>query len=228
MKLVYKGKTKDVYELENGNILLKFKDDVTGKDGVFDPGENQVGLSIEGSGKAGLSLTKYFFEELISEGIKTHYISSDIENNTMEVVKASSLGKGLEFICRFKAVGSFYRRYNKYIEEGSDLDAFTEITIKDDNAKDPTINKEALKIFGILTSEQYDYLIEETIKISKIIRKILKEKDIDLYDIKLEFGFDKKNELVLIDEISGGNMRAYKNGEYISPLELTDLILGDN
>ena len=36
MKLIYKGKTKDVYELQNGNILLKFKDDVTGKDGVFD------------------------------------------------------------------------------------------------------------------------------------------------------------------------------------------------
>ena len=28
MKLVYKGKTKDVYALEDGNYLLKFKDDV--------------------------------------------------------------------------------------------------------------------------------------------------------------------------------------------------------
>ena len=47
-KLVYQGKTKDVFELENGNYLLKFKDDCTGKDGVFDPGENSVGLTIEG------------------------------------------------------------------------------------------------------------------------------------------------------------------------------------
>ena len=40
MEKIYQGKTKDVYKLENGNVLLKFKDDCTGKDGVFDPGEN--------------------------------------------------------------------------------------------------------------------------------------------------------------------------------------------
>lgn len=45
-KLRYSGKTKDVFALDNGNYELKFKDDVTGKDGVFDPGENAVGLSI--------------------------------------------------------------------------------------------------------------------------------------------------------------------------------------
>ena len=47
MELVYTGKTKNVYALENGNYLLKFKDDCTGKDGVFDPGENSVGLTID-------------------------------------------------------------------------------------------------------------------------------------------------------------------------------------
>ena len=40
MNKIYTGKTKDVFALENGNYLLKFKDDCTGKDGVFDPGEN--------------------------------------------------------------------------------------------------------------------------------------------------------------------------------------------
>ena len=29
MELVYTGKTKNVYALENGNYLLKFKDDCT-------------------------------------------------------------------------------------------------------------------------------------------------------------------------------------------------------
>ena len=46
MKLVYTGKTKDVFALDNGNYLLRFKDDCTGKDGVFDPGENSVGQPI--------------------------------------------------------------------------------------------------------------------------------------------------------------------------------------
>ena len=47
MELLYKGKTKNVYDLQDGTYLLKFKDDVTGKDGVFDPGANTVGLTIE-------------------------------------------------------------------------------------------------------------------------------------------------------------------------------------
>ena len=57
MNLVYTGKTKNVYALDNGNYLLKFKDDVTGKDGKFDPGENSVGLTIEGVGDVNLRMT---------------------------------------------------------------------------------------------------------------------------------------------------------------------------
>ena len=68
-KLVYTGKTKDVFALDNGNYLLKFKDDCTGKDGVFDPGENAVGLTIEGIGKANLRTSVYYFEMLKKAGV---------------------------------------------------------------------------------------------------------------------------------------------------------------
>lgn len=53
MELVYRGKTKDVYALENGDYLLQFKDDVTGVDGVFDPGANTVGLKSPAPGGPG-------------------------------------------------------------------------------------------------------------------------------------------------------------------------------
>ena len=47
-------------------------------------------------------------------------------------------------------------------------------------------------------------------------------------DIKLEFGrVGEEGEIALIDEISGGNMRAYKDGKYIEPLQLEKLILAD-
>ena len=105
MKLVYTGKTKNVYALENGNYLLKFKDDCTGKDGVFDPGENSIGLTIEGVGDVNLRMSVYFFEKINKSGIKTHYVSADLDNTTMEVLPAKVFGKGLEVICRHKAVG---------------------------------------------------------------------------------------------------------------------------
>ena len=38
MKLVYTGKTKDVYALDNGNYLLKLKMTAPEKDGVFGSG----------------------------------------------------------------------------------------------------------------------------------------------------------------------------------------------
>ena len=77
MQKIYTGKTKDVYKLENGNVMLKFKDDCTGKDGVFDPGENSVGLTIEGIGKANLETSIHYFELLKEAGIKTHYVGAD-------------------------------------------------------------------------------------------------------------------------------------------------------
>ena len=105
LKLLYTGKTKNVYALENGNCLLKFKDDCTGKDGVFDPGENSVGLTIEGVGDVNLRMSIYFFEKINNAGIRTHYVSADLENTTMEVLPAKVFGKGLEVICRRRAVG---------------------------------------------------------------------------------------------------------------------------
>ena len=68
-KLVYTGKTKNVYALDNGNYELLFKDDCTGKDGVFDPGENSVGLTIEGVGDVNLRMSIYYFEKINAAGI---------------------------------------------------------------------------------------------------------------------------------------------------------------
>ena len=226
MKLIYKGKTKDVYEMEDGNCLLKFKDDVTGVDGVFDPGANTVGLTIEGAGMSALRLTKMFFEILEEKGIPTHYISADIKEGTMIVKHAEPFGKGIEVICRYRAVGSFFRRYGLYVVEGQPLDAFVEITLKDDDRNDPPITKDTLVMLGITTKEEYDTLIKLTKEIGNTVKDELAEKNLELYDIKFEFGkIGKEKNIVLIDEISGGNMRAYKDGKHIEPLELERLML---
>jgi len=224
MELVYEGKTKDVYDLENGNYLLKFKDDVTGTDGVFDPGANTVGLSIEGMGRGGLRLTEYFFSRINDAGYPTHFVCADIEKAEMTVRPASVFGKGVEVVCRFRAVGSFLRRYAAYVEEGQQLDALVEITLKDDERDDPLITRDTLEMLGILTGSEYDALKDLTKKISGIIKAALAEKGMELYDIKLEFG-RVEGEIVLIDEISAGNMRVFRNGAIVAPLDLVQLVL---
>ncbi|MBR4983792.1 MAG: phosphoribosylaminoimidazolesuccinocarboxamide synthase [Lachnospiraceae bacterium] len=222
-KLVYTGKTKDVFALENGNYLLKFKDDCTGKDGVFDPGENAVGLTIDGVGDVNLRMSIYFFEKINAAGIKTHYVSADLANTTMEVLPAKVFGQGLEVICRHKAVGSFIRRYGQYIENGADLPAYVETTFKNDALGDPLVTKDALAALGVMTEAQYDSMKDMTQKITQIVADDLKEKGMVLYDIKFEYGYDADGNVMLIDEIASGNMRVYKDGEYIDPMKLSEL-----
>lgn len=226
MKHVYTGKTKDVFELENGNYLLKFKDDCTGKDGVFDPGENSVGLTIDGVGDVNLRMSIYFFEKVNAAGIKTHYVNADLVNTTMEVLPGKVFGKGLEVICRHKAVGSFFRRYGEYIEEGADLPAYVETTFKNDEKGDPLVTKDALVALGVMTEQQYEDIKVMTQQITQIVADDLKEKGLILYDIKFEFGYDADGKVMLIDEIASGNMRVYKDGKIMDPVELTKVILG--
>ena len=223
MKLIYTGKTKNVYALDNGNYLLKFKDDCTGKDGVFDPGENSIGLTIEGGGDVNLRMSIYFFEKINAAGIKTHFVSANLKDTTMEVVPGKVFGHGLEVICRYKAVGSFFRRYGEYVAEGADLPAYVEMTFKNDEKGDPLVTRDGLEVLGVMTPKQYDEIKDMTKKITKIVADDLAAKGLVLYDIKFEFGYDKDGNVMLIDEIASGNMRVYKDGKYIDPMTLSDL-----
>ncbi len=222
-KLVYTGKTKNVYALDNGNYLLKFKDDCTGKDGVFDPGENSVGLTIDGVGDVNLRMSIYFFEKVNAAGIRTHFVSADLKETTMEVLPAKVFGHGLEVICRHKAVGSFLRRYGEYVEEGADLPAYVEMTFKNDEKGDPLVTKDGLIVLGVMTGEQYDEIKDMTQKITQIVADEMKARGMVLYDIKFEYGYDADGKVMLIDEIASGNMRVYKDGKYIDPMTLSKL-----
>ena len=224
MKMVYKGKTKDVYDNGDGNFLLQFKDDVTGTDGKFDPGANTVGLTIAGVSKSCVRLTEFFFKKIEAAGIPTHYVSSDVEKAQMIVRPATVFGKGVEVICRLKAVGSFLKRFGDYCTAGQDLDFLVETTLKDDERGDPPITKDQLAMLGILTAEEYEILKALTKKITAIIKDELAKKGAELYDIKFEFG-KVDGKITLIDEISGGSMRVYKNGKYVEPLEIPEVLL---
>ena len=129
------------------------------------------------------------------------------------------------FISRLKATGSFIRRYGEYIADGTVLEGgYVETTFKDDAKGDPLVTKDGLAALGVMSGEMYDSMKEQTLKITKIVADVLAKKGLDLYDIKFEFGYNN-NEVILIDEIASGNMRVYKDGAIVEPVELTKLIL---
>ena len=225
MKQIYVGKTKDVYSLDNGNVMLKFKDDCTGKDGVFDPGENTVGLTIEGIGRANLETSIHYFELLKAAGIKTHYVSANLDDATMEVLPGKVFGHGLEVICRLVATGSFIRRYGEYIKDGTPLPGgYVECTFKNDEKGDPLVTSEGLAALGVMSEEMFASMKAQTLAITKIVADDLRSIGLELWDIKFEFGYNG-DEVILIDEIASGNMRVYKDGKIVDPVTLTKLIL---
>ena len=224
MKLLIKGKTKNIYELDDGNYLLKFKDDVTGEDGRFDPGANTIMGEISGMGKASLRMSEYYFNLLAAQNIHTHFISANLQDNTMLIKPARTFGNGLEIICRFVAYGSFIRRYGMYAQSGRKLDGLTEITLKDDDRGDPLITDEALAQLNIMTISEYNQAKDTVRKVAGILRDDLAAIGLELYDIKFELGL-VEGRMAVIDDISGGNMRVFKEGQPVDPLDLADLVV---
>jgi phosphoribosylaminoimidazole-succinocarboxamide synthase len=63
-----------------------------------------------------------------------------------------------------------------------------------------------------------------TKRISAIVKDDLAGKGLELCDIKLEFGKDTQGTIILIDELSAGNMRVSKDGEIVPPLDLAKMV----
>jgi len=224
MELVKTGKTKDVYKTQDGNYLFKFKDWVTGHTaGQSDPGGNKVVGSVAGVGSAALKMSTFYFELLKKNNINTHYVSADSSKGEMVIRPATYFGEGLEFVVRYKAFGSFVRRFGLYCKDGDVLPDIFEVTLKDDDREDPPVTKDILAALKLLTPAQYDEIYSETMKICGIIRDDLKGRGLELIDIKIEFGW-VDGKIALIDEVSPGNMRVYQDGKKVDYITLSNLV----
>ena len=229
MQLVKSGKTKDVHKMDNGHYLLKFKDSVTGgPGGVVDPGGNLVVGEQAGMGRACLAMTTYIFDEVAKRGLAaTHLVETRLDETTMEVKPALPFGQGLEVVVRFIATGSFVRRYGLYAEEGRRLSApLVELTLKDDQRGDPLINDDALVELGLADRAEIEAIRDKARRIATLIQELGRKKGLEIYDLKMEFGRSPDGELLLIDEISPGSMRAFKDGRRVEGPALAQAFVG--
>ena len=101
-----------------------------------------------------------------------------------------------------------------------------EMTFKNDEKGDPLVTKDGLVMMGVMSDEQYEATKKQTQEITRIVADEFAKKGLELYDIKFEFGYNN-NEVILIDEIASGNMRVYKDGEYVDPITLSKIFLGE-
>lgn len=222
------GKTKDFItnsELDGkGLCAFRFKDDACGENGTFDPGANQIGLKIDGMGRASLLLSQHFFPILEQGGIPTHFRGADVANGTMTCCCLNMLP--VEFIWRDKAWGSFCKIYG--VEQGYVLGGLVEATLKSDPLGDPRINKEACVLLGKLSDDQYHRCDTYIRKIGEIFKRELGKYGYTLIDFKVEFGVNNEGNVLLADEISGGIWRLLDSqGKPADPIECAKKICGE-
>ncbi len=224
MKTLYEGKTKDVLLDETDDrVYLLFKDSATGEDGVFDPGSNTVGGSVEGKGKTGLKISAYFFERMEKHGIPTHYLGADYDKDLMEVRKLTI--PPLEFVLRYFTAGSMCRRFD--IEEGLPFDPpYHEVTLKSDAQGDPLISERLCLMKNLLKPGQYDEALDLLVKVGAALRLELAEMGYQLMDFKIEFGFDDDGKIYVADEISPDIWRIQdEDGQISDQIETAKMLL---
>ena len=230
MKLVYRGKTKDVYELSPESFRLVFSDRVTKNDaGEIDPGGNNLAEeTVPGQGEACLVMSSAIFGEIARNNIAgTHMLGFDLAALSMDVKKARMFTPGLEWVARWVGTGSFLRRYAMVpgITDGMRLPVpVYEITLKDDAAGDPPIVPAALVALGIVGKEVMETLWKTNAAVMEAIRAMFTARGLDLWDIKIEWGLDEKGHPLLIDEVSPGCCRAFDaaSGERVQGMDLAN------
>lgn len=224
MKTLFDGKTKQVMENEaTGDVYLLFKDDATGENGVFDPGSNTVGGSVEGKGKTGLVVSEYFFSLLEKNGIPTHCLGAEAEKGLMKVRRLTV--PKLEFVLRYFTAGSMCRRFS--LEEGIPFDPpYLEVTLKDDEQGDPLISERLCNMKGLLKEGQYDEALDILVRVGAVLRDELAKLELTLIDLKIEVGYDENGKIYVADEITPDIWRVRdKNGNIPNQIECAKMIL---
>ena len=80
---------------------------------------------------------------------------------------------------------------------------------------------------GVMSDRKYEDTKDMTRRTARIVSDELAAKGLELYHIKFEFGYSG-DECILIDEIASGNMRCYKDGKYVQPLELSKMFFAED
>jgi phosphoribosylaminoimidazole-succinocarboxamide synthase len=196
MKLIYRGKAKNVYKGEGDNVVIEFRDDLTAGDGA----KKDTRL---GKGALNAEISARLLEEVERHGVKTHLLEY-IHPNKFLAKKLTIIP--IEVICRNIATGSLIRRYP--FEEGKELNTpIVEFGYKSDEHHDPMLNEDIAVALGAATREELKEMRRITLEVNKILRDFLISKGIILVDFKLEFGRDIEGSLLLGDEISPDTCR---------------------
>ena len=208
MKILTSGKVKDVYELDDGNLLFKFSNRVSAYDVKFKD-------EIPRKGEVLCKFAEYWFKKL---DVPNHFVER--KSNTEIIVKKMDM-LPIECVVRGYVYGSLVSRW-KAGKISLENDAQTDLAAKlpspifDPTTKsthDIPVNREEAISQKLVTTDEYDWLSEKSIKIYEKMAAIADNAGFILADLKLEFG-KLNNEIILADSIGPDEFRLWPKDVY--------------
>jgi phosphoribosylaminoimidazole-succinocarboxamide synthase len=215
MKFVHSGKVKDVYELDDKNLLFHFTDRVSAYD-------VPMITDIKGKGEILCKFAEFWFNCLDS---RNHMVRLDAKDK-MVVRKLKMIP--LECVVRGYLYGSLYERYTSS-RNISDLGPNLKIGSKlREPIFDPTtkskihdlpISEDQILAKKILTNDELRYVKDASIRFYRQMSEISNNAGFIMADVKFEFGKDPTtSEIILADSLGPDEFRmwtidSYKVGE---------------
>lgn len=198
MKQLYEGKAKIVFEKNNEQVIIHFKDDATAGNGA----KKEI---IAKKGILNNHITTILFTYLAQHGVYSHFIE---QVNERDILCKKVVVIPLEVIVRNIAAGSISRRLG--IPKGTKFETPTvEFSYKNDALGDPLLNDDHAIALKIATKEELEYIKKEALKINELLIKRFASINMSLVDFKLEFGKTSDGSICLVDEISPDNCRIW-------------------
>jgi len=194
---LFDGKAKQLYSTEDATlVVILYKDDISAYNGIKKS-------SIKNKGVLNNKISEIIYKKLEQNGIKTHFVKRlDDRNQLCKKITVFPL----EFIVRNVIAGSLARRLD--IEEGvRPQNTIFEICLKSDELNDPLINEHHAVALNIIAYDELNLIFQLSMQINNIVTQLFDKANIDVIDMKLEFGYDEHKNLLLADEISPDTAR---------------------
>lgn len=212
MRLLRKGKVKDIYELDNGNILFHFSDRVS----AFDV---KMATPIPRKGEVLCRFGQFWFDALQTP----HHMVKVVEKDKMEVRRLEMIP--VECVVRGYFYGSFADRYKDYLGKELPYDYKPVLASKlprpifDPTTKseehDMPIGRQKVISSGILSGKDYDYLEKTSISLYEKMSKVVEQAGFIIADVKFEFGRNGRGDIVLGDSLGPDEYRLWLKTDYL-------------
>ena len=214
MKLIRKGKVKDIYDLEDGRILFHFSDRIS----AFDV---KMKTPIPRKGEVLCKFAEYWFDSL---GAKHHMLK--IQDKDKMIAKRIDIIP-IECVVRGYFYGSLLERYNNNLLDKSKLPSDFQPTVAVKLTKpmfDPTTKSEEHDVpiaendaisHRLVSKQEFDYLKDISIDLYKKMSNRVESAGFIMADVKFEFGRDlQTGDILLADSLGPDEFRLWLTSDY--------------